>query len=80
MVTFSKADTVVIMSECGLEVVGMLEKVKANRLYIEYEGHEGVGLAGDSIKMLPFPKIRINLTKSALIGGYMGMFRCLCNP
>lgn len=78
MVTFKAADTISIMPECSLDVLYQLENVKANRLYLEYEGVEGLGLGNTGV-MLPFSKIRVNLVKSALVGGYAGLFRTFCN-
>ncbi len=77
-VFFKEADTISILPECSLEVVYMFGNVKANRLYIEYEKVESVGLSMDA-PILQFSKIRINLTQSSLAGGYAGLFRCLCN-
>lgn len=57
----------------------MLENVQANRLNIEYEKVEGMGLGNDA-PILRFPKIRINLSKSSLQGGYKDLFRSICNP
>lgn len=34
---------------------------------------------GNTGVMLPFSKIRVNLVKSALVGGYTGLFRTFCN-
>ncbi len=56
----------------------MFGEVKANRLYLEYGKVESVGLPMDA-PILQFSKIRINLTQSSLVGGYAGLFRCLCN-
>lgn len=52
--------------------------MRANRLYLEYEKVESVGLPGDA-PMLNFPKIRVNLACSSLAEGYSGLFSCLCN-
>jgi hypothetical protein len=79
LITFKSADTISIMPECSLEVLHQLENVKANRFYLEYEGVEGLGLGNTGV-MLPFSKIRVNLVKSALVGGYGGLFRVFCNP
>ena len=78
-VPFTRADTISIMADCGLEVVYMLGEVKANRLYLEYEKVETVGLPNDA-PMLPFTKIRANLIGSSLAGGYSGLFKTFCNP
>ena len=57
----------------------MFTDVKANRLYLEYEKVETVGLSDDYLE-LTFPKIRVNLISSSLAGGYSGLFKSFCHP
>ena len=57
----------------------MLEGVSSNRLYLEYEGVDGIGLSDDA-PILNFPKIRANLMYSSLVGGYEGLFRIFAHP
>jgi len=46
---------------------------------LEYEGVDGIGLSDDA-PMLTFPKIRVNLMYSSLVGGYEGLFAVMANP
>lgn len=68
-----------VFPKCGLEVVYMLENVRINKVYIEYEKVEGIGLADDAPK-INSSKIRANFIQSQLLGGYTGTFQTFLNP
>ena len=48
------------------------------RLYIETIDKEMLGVAPDA-SILKFSKIRINLTRCDMIGGFDGLFRIITN-
>ena len=59
-VHFKKADIVSIFSSTPLAVVYPLSEVTGNKLYLEYEAVEGVGLAQD-VPILDFKEVSMNL-------------------
>ena len=76
-VSFQKADIVTILPSCTLDVVFNLSEVSGRKMYIDYEGFDGVGLPEDA-PPLNFYKIYANLEKSNLAGGYRDLFRVMC--
>lgn len=76
-VGFKKADCVSIFGTCSLQAIYELSEVEANKLYIEYAGVEGIGVAED-VCTLRIRKIYANLSNTSLVGGYKYLFKSFC--
>ena len=77
-VRFKRAETITILPSCTYDVFDQFENVSCKRLYIETMDKEMVGVSPDA-PILKFSKIRMNLTRCEMIGGFEGMFRIITN-
>lgn len=77
-VPFTRAESVTLLPTCTYDVFYHLDNLHCKRLFIETMEKETLGVALDA-PMLKFSKIRINLTKCDMIGGFEGLFRIIAN-
>jgi hypothetical protein len=77
-VKFKRADTVTMLPSCTYDVFDSLARVHCKRLYVETMDKEVLGVAPEAL-ILKFSKIRINLTRCDMIGGFEGLFRIITN-
>ena len=77
-VPFKKAETITILPSCTYDVFEALESVNCKRLYIETMDKEIMGVSPEA-SVLKFSKLRINLTRCEIIGGFEGLFRIITN-
>ena len=77
-VPFTRAETVTLLPSCTYDVFYNMENLHCKRLYIETMDKEILGVSLDA-PVMRFSKIRMNLTRCDMIGGYEGLFRIVAN-
>lgn len=77
-VRFKRAESITLLPSCTYDVFYYLEGVQCKRLYVETMDRETVGVPLDA-PLLHFSKVRINLTRCDMAGGFEGLFRIIAN-
>lgn len=77
-VKFKRADTITMLPSCTYDIFDSLARVNCKRLYVETMDKEVLGVDPEAL-ILKFSKIRINLTRCDMIGGFEGLFRIITN-
>ena len=77
-IRFKRAESVTLLPTCTYDVFYHMENLQCKRLYIETMDKETLGVPLDA-PTLKFSKIRINLSRCDMIGGFEGLFRIVAN-
>jgi hypothetical protein len=77
-VRFKRAESITLLPSCTYDVFYYLENVQCKRLYVETMDKETLGVPLDA-PILRFSKVRANLSRCDMIGGFEGFFRIIAN-
>lgn len=77
-IRFKRAESITLLPSCTYDVFYQMESVQCKRLYIETMDKEILGVQMDA-PILNFSKIRLNLSRCDMIGGFEGLFRIIAN-
>lgn len=68
-IRFKRAESITLLPSCTYDVFYQMESVQCKRLYIETMDKEILGVPIDA-PILNFSKIRLNLSRCDMIGGF----------